>query len=155
MPSTRITIRLSSELAARLATHTGPGSHMADIVRQALEAYLGGEAPQRLPQADLAATLSAISAKLEVVEQRLATLEAASATDSQRETMRPTPPQQPPPPPGTYDPDAASVRIQDLQAQGYSLRQIAAQLTTEGIPTRRGGPWNPSSVRYLLKTYGP
>jgi hypothetical protein len=53
-----------------------------------------------------------------------------------------------------YDPDAAYTRMHALQAQGHSLRQIAAQLTAEGIPTHRGGPWGPSSVRYLLKTNG-
>jgi hypothetical protein len=55
---------------------------------------------------------------------------------------------------GAYDPDAAYARVEALQAQGQSFRQIAAQLTAEGIPTHRGGPWGQSSVRYLLKTYG-
>lgn len=54
----------------------------------------------------------------------------------------------------TYDPAVASARIHALEAQGQSFRQIAHQLSTEGIPTARGGPWNQSSVRYLLKTHG-
>ena len=57
-------------------------------------------------------------------------------------------------PRGTYDPQAAVARIQTLRAQGYSLARIAAQLTAEGIPTRYGLPWQHSSVRHLLKTYG-
>jgi hypothetical protein len=56
--------------------------------------------------------------------------------------------------PTPYDPDAASARIHTLHTQGQSFRRIADQLNTEGMPTRRGGPWNQSSVRYLLETHG-
>lgn len=35
-------------------------------------------------------------------------------------------------------------------AAGDSLRSIAAWLDTTGVPTRRGGKWNPSSVRTVL-----
>ena len=35
-------------------------------------------------------------------------------------------------------------------AAGDSLRSLAAWLTQSGVPTRRGRPWNPSSVRSLL-----
>jgi Recombinase len=31
---------------------------------------------------------------------------------------------------------------------------IALRLTQEGIPTRYGKPWEQSSVRYVLETYG-
>jgi Recombinase len=55
---------------------------------------------------------------------------------------------------GTYDPRAAAARMQTLRRQGLSLTQIAAQLTAEGVPTRYGLPWQHSSVRHLLKTYG-
>jgi hypothetical protein len=55
---------------------------------------------------------------------------------------------------GTYDPQAAAARMQTLRHQGLSLAQIAAQLTAEGVPTRYGLPWQHSSVRHLLKTYG-
>jgi predicted component of type VI protein secretion system len=73
-----------------------------------------------------------------------------------------TPPQFPPQdapqtatsPPGSYDPDVAYARIRGLQAQGLTQRQIAAQLTADGVPTRQGGPWGQSSVRYLLQTRG-
>src|SRR5215471_633628 len=37
---------------------------------------------------------------------------------------------------GTYDPRAAAARIATLRHQGLSFVQIAAQLDTEGIPTR-------------------
>jgi hypothetical protein len=55
---------------------------------------------------------------------------------------------------GTYDPQAATRRIQALRRQGLSLTKIAAQLTVEGIPTRYGLPWQYSSVRHVLRTYG-
>jgi DNA invertase Pin-like site-specific DNA recombinase len=38
----------------------------------------------------------------------------------------------------------------DLRAQGLSLRQIAASLTTDGIRTPRGGAWTASGVNRLL-----
>ena len=53
----------------------------------------------------------------------------------------------PPPTP----PHAAGQRISALRAQGLSLRQIAATLTKEGIPTRRGGTWYASTVRAVLR----
>jgi Recombinase len=55
---------------------------------------------------------------------------------------------------GLYDPRAAAVRIRDLRRQGLSYTMIALRLTQEGIPTRYGKPWEQSSVRYVLETYG-
>jgi hypothetical protein len=55
---------------------------------------------------------------------------------------------------GLYDPHAAAVRIRDLRQQGLSYALIALQLDREGIPTRYGKPWEYSSVRYVLETYG-
>jgi DNA-binding XRE family transcriptional regulator len=55
---------------------------------------------------------------------------------------------------GTYDPQAVAQRIAVLRQQGMSYAAIAAQLDQEGIPTRYGLPWQHSSVRHLLKTYG-
>jgi hypothetical protein len=55
---------------------------------------------------------------------------------------------------GLYDPQAAAARIRDLRHQGLSYTMIALQLTQEGIPTRYGKPWEHSSVRYVLETYG-
>ena len=86
---------------------------------------------------------------LATVEERLTAIEAVAATGSHGQ-----PPRQPSPPPGAYDRDATYARIQALQAQGLTQRQIAAQLTAEGMPTKQGGPWGQSSVRYLLQTYG-
>jgi len=54
---------------------------------------------------------------------------------------------------GTYDPRAAATRKQELRRQAFTLTQIAAQLTAEGVPTRYGLPWEHSSVRYVLKRY--
>src|SRR5262249_33736341 len=55
---------------------------------------------------------------------------------------------------GRYDPRAAAARIRDLRRQGLSYTLIAVQLTQEGMPTRYGKPWEQSSVRYVLETYG-
>jgi DNA invertase Pin-like site-specific DNA recombinase len=38
-----------------------------------------------------------------------------------------------------------------LRAQGYSLPQIAAELTAEGYRTRRGGAFHPTTVNRLLE----
>jgi hypothetical protein len=77
--------------------------------------------------------------------------------EAPRGTPQDTPQEAPRPTPrtlGTYDPQAAAARMQTLRRQGLSLAQIAAQLTAEGVPTRYGLPWQHSSVRHLLKTYG-
>jgi hypothetical protein len=55
MLSPRITIRLSPILAAKV----GPRGNVADVVRQALEAYLEGEPHDRQPSADTADTATA------------------------------------------------------------------------------------------------
>jgi hypothetical protein len=55
---------------------------------------------------------------------------------------------------GTYDPHTAAQRIAALRAQGMSFARVADELTQEGIPTRHGLPWQHSSVRHVLKTYG-
>jgi len=80
---------------------------------------------------------------------------AAVASGSQRQPEG-QPPHDTPSPQllGTYDPHAATARIQTLRRQGLSLTRIADMLTQEGIPTRYGKPWEHSSVRHLLKTYG-
>ena len=174
-PSPRLTIRLSPGLAARVAAHVGHGRSVSDIVRQALEVYLGGasssgptrqtpaaDTPQPLadtplPLSDiLSDMLSDMSARLAAMEQRLTAIETALATVGQGPTRRPTPRQTrpTPPPPGVYDPDAAVARMEALHAEGRSLAQIAAQLTAEGLPTRHGKPWHKGTVGYLLKTYG-
>lgn len=45
---------------------------------------------------------------------------------------------------------AALPRIQTLHAAGLSLRQIAAQLQREGIPTPAGGQWSHKAVARIL-----
>jgi len=41
-------------------------------------------------------------------------------------------------------------RMQTLRAEGWSLRQIAAALNSEGVPGKQGGRWHASTVRYVL-----
>ena len=44
-----------------------------------------------------------------------------------------------------------TVRLaRQLRGEGHSLRQIAAELTRQGCPTKRGKPWRASSVSVLL-----
>ena len=41
--------------------------------------------------------------------------------------------------------------VEDIRAAGHSsLRGVAAELTTRGIRTRRGGAWHVSNVKELL-----
>jgi hypothetical protein len=66
---------------------------------------------------------------------------------------------QPPSPVRSHQPrqaavDAAYQRMVALQAEGWTLAQIAAQLTQEGYRTRQGRPWHKSTVSYVLRTYG-
>ncbi len=68
-------------------------------------------------------------------------------SDDWSELRKPRQRPRPPSPP----PHAARQRIRDLHSQGLSLRQIAATLTKEGIPTRRGGAWYASTVRAVLR----
>ena len=42
--------------------------------------------------------------------------------------------------------------VSEAHARGASLRQIAAQLTEEGVPTPRGGRWHASTVRSILNS---
>jgi DNA invertase Pin-like site-specific DNA recombinase len=45
---------------------------------------------------------------------------------------------------------AAIARARELQAEGLSLRAIAARLTEEGVPTLKGGKWAAETVRKVL-----
>jgi len=47
---------------------------------------------------------------------------------------------------------AAELRplIEGMQARSLSLRQMAAELTAQGIQTPRGGAWSAASVRNVL-----
>ena len=50
-----------------------------------------------------------------------------------------------------HDEGQKTVRLaRHLHGEGVSLRQIAAELTRQGCPTKRGGPWRASSVSALL-----
>jgi DNA invertase Pin-like site-specific DNA recombinase len=40
--------------------------------------------------------------------------------------------------------------MRELHAEGRSLRQICDRLTAEGVPTKRGGRWQPNTVRRIL-----
>ncbi len=197
MPSShRITIRLTPALEALMSDRVRQGSSVSDIVREALEAYLGVRPTARLTErptqsTSASASTSVVSGTMSVsmsdvlsamlsdivsdamsasvsdvadIRERLAQLEqrveALSASVRQSSMLSDMPgdtgtPAQPSPQLlGTYDPRAAATRKQELRRQAFTLTQIAAQLTAEGVPTRYGLPWEHSSVRYVLKRYG-
>lgn len=45
-------------------------------------------------------------------------------------------------------------RAQELRAQGFTLRQVADQLTTEGFKTLKGGRWEAVTVKRILDRVG-
>jgi DNA invertase Pin-like site-specific DNA recombinase len=45
--------------------------------------------------------------------------------------------------------------ITDMQGRGLSLRQVAAELTAQGIRTPRGGQWSACAVRNVLLRLAP
>lgn len=55
----------------------------------------------------------------------------------------------------TVVPNAAEQRalqiMRELRAGGMTLNGIATELGTLGVPTKRGGPWNPIIIRRILK----
>ena len=53
---------------------------------------------------------------------------------------------------GHADDFAARVRpmVSEMQARGMSLRSIAADLTSRGVQTARGGAWTPAAVRNVM-----
>ena len=46
---------------------------------------------------------------------------------------------------------ATVARIHDLADAGTSLAAIARQLNADAVPTKRGGRWHASTVRYILR----
>ena len=42
-------------------------------------------------------------------------------------------------------------RIRRLRAKGWTLQAIADKLNAEGVPTKRGGRWHPSTVTYVVR----
>jgi len=123
MPSgSRLTVRLSPALEEHLSARVRQGERVSDIVREALEAYLGlcqTERPTERPTpdthtsdilSDMSARLSALASDMADIQQRLGQIEvqmAARAAPRPRPTPRPTPVSDTPPqepPQGTFDP---------------------------------------------------
>lgn len=55
--------------------------------------------------------------------------------------------------PGTRPATTSPVRkrIARLRARGLSLREIAARLEQDGVPTAQGGTWGPRTVKWVLE----
>jgi hypothetical protein len=171
-PSPRYTVRLPHALDALVQARVATGTPFAVRIREALSAYFADSMPTpadspptaRAPTpADSADLVRVLGEQLAILRVRVEALEsvltqrrhpADQRADSPADTRADTQPTPADTPRGTYDPQAAVARMQALRTQGYSFARIAAQLTAEGIPTRYGLPWQHSSVRHLLKTYG-
>lgn len=41
-------------------------------------------------------------------------------------------------------------RIRRLRTKGWTLQAIANRLNADGVPTKRGGRWHPSTVAYIV-----
>ena len=41
--------------------------------------------------------------------------------------------------------------VRTWRAQGWSLRRIAEELNRRRIPSKKGGRWHASTVRYILQ----
>src|SRR5262249_7669864 len=150
---------------AGYAAATTPQGHTAATTSQRYTAAT----PQQLSLVldPLLVRLDTLIARIEGLTQALAQWPAA-ATPRRRDagtvprddtaTTPPVTPQATPHPSpqilGTYDPRAAAARIHTLRREGLSFVQIATRLDEEDIQTRYGLPWQHSSVRHLLKTYG-
>jgi DNA invertase Pin-like site-specific DNA recombinase len=42
-------------------------------------------------------------------------------------------------------------QIRAWREEGWTLREIAGELTRQSVPTKRGGAWGPATVKYLLE----
>jgi hypothetical protein len=159
MPSRRYTLRLPPALDATVQAHLqATGVPFADLMREALTAYLAAPTPTptRPGPASLADstadTLTRLVAHVEALTRRLEHLEQertpptppTAATQRSQADSQPTPPER----------EVAYRRMVALQAEGFTLAQIAAQLTREGHRTRQGRAWHKSTVSYVLRTHG-
>lgn len=96
MPAgSRLTVRLSPALEDALSDRVSQGARVSDIVREALEAYLGVcPTPRPTSRQTPDVALADILSDMADIRARLAQLEAASATrisQRRRPTRRPTP----------------------------------------------------------------
>lgn len=46
--------------------------------------------------------------------------------------------------------DAVIECVKELREQGCTYQELADKLNAEGVPTRRGGKWYPSSIKNIL-----
>jgi|SRR5713101_2359643 len=183
MPSPRYTVRLPHALDALVQARVRAGTPFAVLMREALSAYLADTPPTAaLTAADTPLTtgvpipadsadtgrnlqeqVAALTRRVEALEHALTPRRQAADRDADPGADRPadtldehadSSPTGADTRRGTYDPAAAVARMRTLQAEGYSLAQIAAQLTREGLRTRHGKAWHKGTVGYLLQTHG-
>jgi hypothetical protein len=157
--SNKISFRLSSALQAALAVHVRQhGGQVPDVIRAALEAYLGlrptgrPTAPEHVSDtsdtvSDLAARVNALVSDVARLQERLERLDAYLETRPprvrQRQTPRPTPPQ-PEPPVAATTADPPQTR-----APGGQRKLTPRQVRALRDKHRRGVP-----VPALMDEYG-
>jgi hypothetical protein len=153
--SPKISFRLSADLQAALAAHVRQhGGRVSDIVREALEAYLGVRPTARptdqTPMSDTSDTVSDLAARVGALvsdvarlQERLERLDAYRTTRPPRARQRPTPPQPalPPANPPADPPQARAPRGQ----RKLTPRQVRALRDKH----QRGVP-----VPALMEEYG-
>jgi hypothetical protein len=165
----RVTIRLTPDIYALLEARGSRGLPLAAIVREALIDYLTRQPGTAMSPDIPTATEASLAASLEDLRQQVAALSRRVdelAAQSRQTAASPRQPRQPsaasrvptaPPTRQAATPpemDTAYQRMQALRAEGWTLAQIAAQLTREGYRTRQGKPWHKSTVSYVLRTHG-
>ena len=82
-PNPRITIRLTPEREALLSASVGQGSSVSDIVREALEAYLGSRqtARQTVRQTQATSAAASASATSDIMADDMSDIWAAMMSD--------------------------------------------------------------------------
>src|SRR2546425_1225534 len=122
-PSQRITIRVPPDLLTTLESHLRPGEALSDIVRRALQDYVGrlsDTGSERMSDGvsdmtnvgDVRAWMAQITQRLEVLSDTVRHLAVAQGSPQRQDTATPQAPRQ----------DPILTQIQRWQAEGMTLR---------------------------------
>ena len=142
----KISVRLDPELHALLLARVGQGERVSDVLRTALEAYLGPDRPTDRPTitpvsdtlsdkvSDLSDSVEALTRQMADVQARLAQLSGQESAPlppvRPRPTMRPTPQQQPG---AAVAPHIQAIAAVAAEYDTLSLAQLAQLLYDRGI----------------------
>jgi Recombinase len=146
--------RLDPDELTRAGYLQGPGAQQGDAPG-AQRARLHPIALDGLLR-DMQRAMERLSDTMEVLTQELRQMHlqrSRSALQASDQTLQAARLERPPAAlqPRSLEPEALLTQIQRWQAEGMSLRAIAAKLNAEGIPTRSGqGKWYQSNLSRLL-----